>query len=220
VLAWMGRNKRTVLCHNLGFAFIAFCSYGTSSWIPSFFVRTFGWSPAQVGLVFGSIVMVAGASGIVFGGRLCDRLQARGVTDAPMRVGLWSALALLPLTLLYTLTPSPDGWLSAIFLFPATFAVSMPFGVAPSAIQEIMPNAMRGQASAVYLFIVNAIGLGIGPSAVAIVNDYLFHDEAALRWSMALVVTFGALCAAGLLAAGMKPYRDSVVRVRELLAKK
>ena len=68
----------------------------------------------------------------------------------------------------------------------------MPFGVGPAAIQEIMPNSMRGQASAVYLFVITMVGLGIGPTAVALCTDFVFGDDNALRYSL-LIVTGIAL---------------------------
>ena len=45
--------------------------------------------------------------------------------------------------------------------------MSMPFGVAPAAIQQMMPNTMRAQATALYLFVINLVGIGLGPTIVA-----------------------------------------------------
>ena len=42
---------------------------------------------------------------------------------------------------------------------------------------------MRGQASAVYLFVITMVGLGIGPTAVALGTDFVFGDDNALRYS-------------------------------------
>ena len=86
--------------------------------------------------------------------------------------------------------------------------------VAPAAIQEIMPNAMRGQASAIYLFVVNLLGLGLGPTAVALVTDYVFRDDQAVRYSLLIVMTSAELIALGLLWKGLKPYRESLERLR------
>jgi hypothetical protein len=74
-----------------------------------------------------------------------------------MRVGLLAACLVLPLSLIYPLLN--DANLVAVLMAPTVFCLSMPFGVAPAAIQEIMPNAMRGQASAIYLFVVTLFGL-------------------------------------------------------------
>src|SRR5690606_38770381 len=69
-LAEVGRyirdNRRTVLCHNFGFAGLAFAGYGSAAWIPTFYIRTYGWDAGQVGIVYGSLVAVFGCLGIVF----------------------------------------------------------------------------------------------------------------------------------------------------------
>src|SRR6185436_12188877 len=97
------------------------------------------------------------------------------------RVGVFVALAWLPFGLSYPLVPS--GYWAAALLIPSAFLASAPFGVSAAAIQQMMPNSMRGQASAIYLFVVNLIGLGIGPSAVAAATDFVFEDDQAVRYS-------------------------------------
>jgi len=209
-------NRRTVLCHNLGFSALAFCSYGTGAWIPTFFIRTFGWTPGEVGLVYGLVAMFAGSGGVIFGGRLADRWMRQGIADASLRVGIWAAVLLVPFSVIYLLMPS--GKLAAVFMVPLVFLVAMPFGAAPAAIQEIMPNRLRGQASAIYLFLVNLVGLGLGPTAVALVTDYVFHDDLAVRYSMIIIGSSACAVAALVLTAGLKPYCVSVARLREASA--
>ncbi len=211
VLAHLWLNRRTVLCHNLGFAMIAFCAYGTAAWVPSFFIRTFGWKAADVGIVYGLLVMVFGCAGIVFGGWLADRWLKQGKGDAALRVGIVASIVAI-VGNVYLIAGS--GTLAAILMVPGVFALAMPFGAAAAAIQEIVPNQMRGQASAVYLFIVNLIGLGVGPTAVALVTDYVFADDMQLKWSMLIVSTVACLAAIAFLAAGLKPYRESLQRTR------
>jgi MFS family permease len=199
-----------VLCHNLGFAMIAFCSYGASAWIPSFFIRTFGWKAGDVGIVYGLIVMVFGCLGILFGGWLADRWQKQGRSDAALRVGILAACVAI-IGNMYLLANT--GTLAAILMVPAVFALGMPFGAAPAAIVAIVPNQMRGQTAAVYLFIVNLIGLGVGPTAVALVTDYVFANDLALKYSMLIVGTVANVAAIFLLGAGLKSYRETVRRM-------
>ncbi|MEH6490937.1 spinster family MFS transporter [Halopseudomonas sp.] len=202
--AYLLTIRKAVLCHNFGFACLSFASYGASAWIPTFFIRTHGLTPGEVGIYYGSLVMVAGSTGIVFGGRLADYLARRGYRDANMRVGLLAAVLTLLCNVVFLVDNMPLLW--AIMFFNV-FTVAMPFGVAPAAIQEIMPNAMRGQASAIYLFTITLIGLGIGPTAVAMVTDYVFMDDMAVRYSIfivASVITVGSII---LLWMGLKPYR-------------
>jgi len=108
----------------------------------------------------------------------------------------------------YLLMPTAE--LAMLAMVPAIFALGMPFGAAPAAIQEIVPPRMRGQASAVYLLIANLVGLGIGPTAVALVTDYVFQDDKAVRWSLLIVGSGACAIAASLLWAGLRPYREAL----------
>ncbi|MDY3198077.1 MAG: MFS transporter [Pseudomonadaceae bacterium] len=209
--AYLLKIRKAVICHNFGFACLSFASYGASAWIPTFFIRTHGLTAGEVGIYYGSLVMVAGSLGIVFGGRLSDYLARKGHQDANMRVGLLSAVLTLMCNVVFLVDNMSLLW---VIMFFNVFTVAMPFGVAPAAIQEVMPNSMRGQASAIYLFVITLIGLGIGPTAVALVTDYVFQDDMAVRYSIfwvASVITIGAVV---LLWLGIKPYREA----RETLA--
>lgn len=216
-LAEVGRyirsNRRTVLCHNLGFAGLSLAGYGSAAWIPTFYIRTYGWDAGQVGIVYGSLVAVFGCLGIVFGGRLADWLAKRGNSDANMRVGLYAALGALPFVVAFPLMP--DAFWSCVLMAPTVFFLSMPFGVAPAAIQEIMPNSMRGQASALYLFVITLIGLGLGPTAVALVTDFVFADDNALRYSLLIVTAIAVMSSIILLWRGLSPYRESLQRLQQ-----
>ncbi|MGQ0700008.1 MAG: spinster family MFS transporter [Panacagrimonas sp.] len=211
VLATLNRHRRTVLLHNLGFACMALASYSATSWLPSVWQRVHGWPIRQVGVTYGCIVAVFGGCGIVFGGWLADRWKARGLSDATLRVG---AIAACGGVLLAPLLPfAPNGWALAALVAPATFLLSMPFGVGPSAIQDLVPNRMRGQTSAVYLFLVNIIGLGIGPTATAMFTDYAFADDLKVGVSLAIVMVTAQLVACLLLVRGAAHYRRSLVEM-------
>jgi MFS family permease len=170
-------------------------------------IRRHHWTASQAGMLMGVITMVFGTLGIVSGGRLADWLRVRGHADATLRVALLGAVAWLPFGL-YPLMPTGQ-WVGTL-LAPAVFCSSLPFGVAAAAIQQMMPNSMRGQASAIYLFVINLIGLGLGPTAVALATDYIFHDDNAVHLSLFLVGAAATLTAVVLLSLGLKPYRRSL----------
>jgi MFS family permease len=208
VWAYLLANKWTFLCLNLGVALVTLNTYGTSAWAPSMFKRRYGWTPGETGWVFGLIVGVAGTLGIVAGGRLADWLSERGHSDATSRLAGWAALAWLPFGVAYPLMPEAT-W-SAVLLAPALFFASVPFGVVPAAIQRMMPNTMRAQATAVYLFVINLIGMGLGPTVVALLTIDVFHDERAVHYSLAIVGGVSQTVAGVLLLAGLKHYRRSL----------
>ncbi len=205
-------NWKTFVCHTFGFAFLSFSSYGASAWIPTFFQRNHGWTAADAGIVYGIIVGVFATLGVATGGWVADRMAQRGYRDATMRVGMIVSAAWFPFGMLYPLMP--NGNLAAALLIPAAFLASAPFGVAPAAIQQIMPNEMRGQASAIYLFVVNLIGLGIGPTAVAMTTDYVFHDDNAVNYSLLIVGTLAHVVSTALLWMGLKPFVESLERLK------
>ena len=91
-----------------------------------------------------------------------------------------------------------------------SYFAAFPYGAAAAAVQEAAPNQMRAQASAVYLFVVNLIGLGLGPTAVALLTDYAFADDAAVRYSLALVAAAGLTASVALLSAGLAPFRRTI----------
>jgi len=212
VITHLSGNARTVTCHHLGLALIALVNYGYGGWLPTFFVRTYGWKVSDAGYVLGLGNLTFGLAGVMLAGRLSDWLQARGYADAKLRVIVGAALGLLVCDVAAPLMPT--GALAAAWIFPLSFFASAPFGVGAAAVQELVPDRMRAQASALYLFVMNMVGLALGPSAVAVATDYLFHNDAAVRYSMVLVAGAALVPGLLLLLAGMKPYRESVARMK------
>jgi MFS family permease len=204
VVTYLRRHAPTFTTHHLGAALIALCNYGMGSWLPTFFVRTHGWTISEAGYLLGVANLTFGIAGVLLAGRLADAWQARGVPDAKIRVLLVAGLGLLVCDVVTPLLPT--GRLAAFGIFPLSFFASAPFGVAAAAVQELVPPRMRAQASALYLFVISIVGLSAGPTAVALVTDYVFRDDAALRYSLALVTGVTLVAAVGVLAAGRRGY--------------
>ena len=208
VLTYIGANWKTFTCHTVGFSFLSFIGYGSASWVPTFYVRVHGWDIVDTGLRYGAAVIVFGTAGILFGGHLAGLLAKRGYKDSKMRVGWFAAMLHLPFGAAFVLVP--NGWMAYAIMCPASFLLAMPFGVAPAAIQEMMPNTMRGQASALYLFIVNLIGLALGPLAVATVTQDVFKDDNMVGMSLLWTGLFAGTMSIVLLGLGLKHFRASL----------
>src|SRR5579864_2048707 len=185
VFRYMMENKWTFLSHNIGFGLLSLASYASGAWVPEYFRRNHHWDIPTTGYVYGSLVIVFGSIGIVGAGRVADYLRARGTLHANMKVGMIIALISIPVNLL--LFSAPTGAWAVVWLVPGCMMAAAPFGIAPAAIQQMMPNPMRGQASAVYLFILNMIGLGLGPTAVALFTEKVFQRDDALNHSLLIV---------------------------------
>jgi MFS family permease len=212
VFSYILENRRTVLLHNIGFGLLALSSYASGAWVPEFYRRHFHWSIGTLGVVYGSFVAVFGCIGIVGAGRLADYLRHRGRGNATLFVGALIGLVSLPVNCLLYLAPSAT-W-ATICLIPGCALAAAPFGIAPAAIQQMMPASMRGQASAVYLFSINLIGLGIGPTAVGAITQYVFGRDDAVRYSLVIVTSVACALAAAFLYGGLKPFLASLERVR------
>lgn len=210
-LAYMRANASSIAYHNVGFSILAFSNWALGSWTIEFFVRTHGWDRVNTGYLLGLNGLITQPIAIVFGGFLADRMIARGKPDGMMRVGLIGAIGWLSGGLLYPWMPY--GWLSFLLIIPVSFFVALPFGCAPAAMQQIMPSDMRAQAAAWYLFIVNLIGMGIGPSAVGFCTDFVFKDDSMLWASILLVGTVAHVIAAVVFLKGLAPFRESVARI-------
>jgi MFS family permease len=212
VFSYIFENRRTFLLHNLGFGLLALSSYASGAWVPEFYRRHFHWSIGTLGVVYGSFVAVFGCIGIVVAGRLADYLRQHGRGNATLFVGALIGLASLPVNCLLYLAPSAT-W-ATIWLVPGCALAAAPFGIAPAAIQQMMPPNMRGQASAVYLFSINLIGLGVGPTAVGAFTQYVFRSDDAVRYSLLIVTSVACGLAVAFLYGALKPFLASLERVR------
>lgn len=208
LLRFLADHRWAVTAHLLGMGLISLVMYGVMAWIPTFFHRTYGMPVPEAGLYFGIIMAVCGAGGLLTGGWLSDRMLKKGRKDAALRTMLISCLAGGPLIAIAALMPT--AWLAFLVLAIGMYIATW-HGVAGAALQLITPNEVRAQITAVYFFVANLIGLGLGPTAIAAVTDFGFGYDGALRWSIAIVATIGMALAAVILWLGLKPYARSTI---------
>lgn len=210
--AVLGGNKRTLALHHLGFALFMLAAYGSAAWVPVYFMRVQGWTPAQVGLVYGIVIAIFGTLGMIFGGALADRLFRRGRIEACLQVSSIAALLSIPFAV--GVVFAGDVRVQVACLAIATFTFNVPIGLGPASIQEIVPARARAQASAIFLLVMNLIGQGLGPTAVALFTDRVFGRDSAVGLSLIAVNVGALLLAALLLALACGPYRESYRRLR------
>ncbi|MBC6403416.1 MAG: MFS transporter [Hyphomonadaceae bacterium] len=207
VIRFVFLNRRTFICHLAGFSLTGILVNGLVLWTPSFFQRTYGMPVTEAGVTYGLILLVFGPLGIFSGGVVSDWIDRKGPAGGSFKTAAgFVALAITP-AILSPLMPTAT--LAFVFIAVLVFASSAPWGVAVSAIQQITPNEMRGQVSALYLFVVNLIGIGFGPTIVALLTDRVFNDDALLRYSMVSVGAGAAILASFILFLGVGAFRRS-----------
>jgi MFS family permease len=207
-LRYFRANTGTFLCHHFGFGLLALSGLAAFSWMPELFIRIHGWDRAFTGKAIGLNSVLVGIAGLYFGGWLGDLWARLGRTDSKLRVGIVAVVVWLPFGLLLPFAPS--GTLAFALWIPMTFAAAMPWGAAAAALQELVPNKMRGRATAVYLLVINLVGLGLGPQLLPLVSDYVFGDEMQIHFALLVVTVTAEIAAAIVLIQGLPRFRRSL----------
>jgi MFS family permease len=194
---------------SLGASCASMMGYGLFFWAPSFLVRSFHLSLLHASLAYGGLVLVGGLLGIWLGGVLADRYgdERRGMYAFIPAIAF---IATLPFYVAGVL--STTLWISfAVLLVPTALGLAW-LGPVLTAVQHLVPAHMRATASALFLFINNLIGIGLGTTLIGLVSDSMrlrFGAES-LRYAILGGTGFYLIAAALLIFAGRKLPRDWV----------
>jgi MFS family permease len=175
-----------------GAALHAFYGYGASAFIAAFFMRSHGIPSGELGTWLALLGLTGGVAGTYLGGFLSDRLSVR---DSRWHMWVPALATLLYIPFAFLLYLWPDGRTALMLSFPGSFLGGMYLGPTFAMTQTLVPPRMRATASAILLFVINLIGLGLGPQAVGILSDLLrgeFGVES-LRYAMLSVVVVFAV---------------------------
>ena len=84
-----------------------------------------------------------------------------------------------------------------------------------AALQSVTPNEMRGQVTALYLFVFSVIGGGIGPTFIAVFTNYVIGDEQLLRYALSVSAAIMMPIAAWVMWSGVKHYGAEIALIKE-----
>jgi MFS family permease len=194
-------------------SFAASCSslagYGLAAWTPTVLERSFGLELVGRSHFLASLFLIGGTAGVFSGGWLADRLgQADRRWYARLPVIAWVISA--PTFAAGLL--APNLWLAwPLLLIPNALNILW-LGPVTTAVQHLVPRAMRATASASFLLINSFIGLGVGPLLIGHVSDLLkrSYGVESLRYA-AVGSTAFYLIAAGLMLIAVKHVRSAWV---------
>lgn len=213
------RRRPTFWYLSVGCAFSAFISYGNGNFMPSFLMRNHGLSLTEVGVILGLISGLSGATGTFLGGYMADRLATRD-----MRWYLWIPIlgglsAMIPAY--YTLLGENTTFIVAAMI-PSQILSALYLGPCIATCHNLVSPGMRAMASAILYFVLNLIGLGLGPLTVGLLSDFYaepFGDDN-LRYAMASVLSIGFLGVYFLWMGTRSLNRDLEENRRELIAQR
>jgi predicted MFS family arabinose efflux permease len=209
---WSRRSFRYMA---LGGALHALVGYGVGPFIAPLFVRVHGMGTADIGTALFWLGF-AGIAGTASGGWIADRLAKRDVRWYVWLPGI-ATLISVPFSTTAYLWPEPiqafcimvlPGFLGSYYLGP-TFSLA----------QGLVGLRMRALAAAILLFILNLIGMGLGPVVVGVgsdlLNAYTELGAESVRWALVGVLFFNVLSTVFYLMAA-KDLRSDLARSHEL----
>lgn len=187
------RNK-TLLHIAMGGALTSFVGYGLGQWLPAYFIRIHEMGIAETATYFGLVLGVASAIGTFLGGTLSDKLSVR---DARFYTWLPAAGVLIAFPFYVAAMMSGDPYIAIAILVVPSLLNSLWLGPSFGTIQNLAPTRMRAIASALMLFILNIIGLGLGPFLVGVLSDLLKGTFGVDSLRYAILIATGAYFWAG-----------------------
>lgn len=218
------RGKRTFWLIAFAAAIKAFIGYGAAAFLAPFFFRNHAAELATIsasfglgvtgflGVALGIVLGLTGAIGTWMGGWLADKYGARDLR-AYVSIPAISTLMGIPFYIAGLLIDSAVAAL-ILFAFPPILN-TLWYGPGYAAVQGLVRPQTRATASAVLLFVINLIGLGLGPLGVGAVSDLISGQMGlgaaeGIRWSLMIFILFGAV-ASGLFWLARSSIREEMV---------
>jgi MFS family permease len=151
-----------------GYAFFAVAANSVSIWLPTFFLRTQNMNIAEIGKWIGIGTIVGGLPGTILGGWIADKFRERR-NGGRMIFSVLIALLCIPVWLVILNSTSIVLQFVLISILLG-FALAW-LGPAAADVNDIAGPNLRGLATGMYFFVVNVIGLGLGPLLYGKMND-------------------------------------------------
>lgn len=146
-----------------------FAGWGAANWNPAFLMRIHGMTASEVGFWLGPIAGIGSLSGGIFWGWAVDVMGRR---DLRWYMWLPTAATMVAMPFAYAFVLWPDA--NAVwFLLISGFFGNSYAGATFAMAQGLVRPHMRAMAAAAVLFVMNLGGLGLGPTLIGFMNDWL-----------------------------------------------
>lgn len=209
--SFVTQHARTYVALLLGPGICAIAVFAIFSWMPTYYVRNFGWTPGQTGLWFGLAVIVSNIGGYCVAPYFADWLRRRGRQDGLLRAAAYAALIGTLPAAAGCLVSTP---LTALALWSiGAFFYTMPFVLCPTGIQLVTPNQFRATVSAGYILLTNIVGLGLGPTLAALISERGFGSPLALGNALAILCVTALPLGALAIQLGLRSYRRDLGQI-------
>lgn len=153
-----------------GAALNAFAGYSTSSWTASFMIRSHGMTTGELGTWLAMIMGFGGAVGVFAGGVVAERLARRDVRWYMWLPAITGLICVPFMVANYTVAGAYTALIVSII---PGILFNVYLGNTLAMTHGLVGLRMRALASAILFFILNLIGLGLGPWAIGTLSDML-----------------------------------------------
>ena len=154
----------------------ALVGYGLNSYYSAFLMRSHGMSLTETSTWLAVITLTGGLTGTYLGGKLSDVFAQRHGGDP--RYQMWvPAVALLinvPVWLMALLLPGQ--WMVLTLMIPAIALGATYLGPSIAATHQLIGVNERAVGGALLMFILNLIGIGLGPMLTGLFSDLIRDD--------------------------------------------
>ena len=175
----------------------AFVTYGMGNFMPLFLGRVHGMPILDVGWYYGMIAGIGGLAGTFFGGWMSDRMANKtGNKTWYIWIPFISTILAIPLGLV-TFLLMPNGYSAAFSYFLPVFCGGWYLAPCIASTHFLVGIRMRAMASAILLFMLNLIGLGLGPMLTGFMSDFFepTYGSDSLRYAMSITLLVNFWCA-------------------------
>ena len=181
-------------------------------WVPVWFERRYGWNQAQTGPNLGFVIFFFGTIGLSIAGLLAGRYIRAAKKAVYIKLMIAAeVLVIIPLILAYFMD-SPYWVLGCVG--GIVFFTGFPSGLGPAALQWITPNEMRGQVTAVYLFVLSLVSGSATPAVVGYLTTFYFADDKAVNSSALVVGVAAAIFGLSVLMIGLRAYERTAEEMK------
>jgi len=175
----------------------AFVTYGMGNFMPLFLGRVHDMPILDIGLYYGLIAGIGGLAGTFFGGWMSDRMANKtGDKTWYIWIPFISTVLAIPLGLI-TFLVMPSGYSAAFSYFLPVFCGGWYLAPCIASTHFLVGIRMRAMASAILLFMLNLIGLGLGPMLTGFMSDFFepSYGSDSLRYAMSITLMVNVWCA-------------------------
>jgi MFS family permease len=165
--------------------------YALSTFVPALLTRHHGLSVRTAGALSGLMFGVFGGAGMILGGWMGDRLEARREGDRLLGSAVAIALS-IPLLLLFVAQPPGAVGRALVFVCPALLLMYLYYAPAYATIHDVVEPSRRGTAMAVYFCAQYLLGASLGPVGTGMLSDRLAARAAASAGSATVTEAFRA----------------------------